>query len=199
MKIVDAVFALISGYAVGWVARDFLQEYGVDIGIMYSLLLHYLISLIFLFVLWLGEIIGKKFLFVFQATKHLMVGALATVIDLKIFESAAKFLSLFFPLPSLLLKAVSFLAATAIKYWGNKHWAFEKHEKEDVLKEVMQFFAITIVGLVIDVGAFYYFNAILGPQLAILPAIWLKLSVIAAAVIAAVWNFTAYKFLVFKK
>ncbi len=119
---------------------------------------------------------------VLQAIKHLIVGALATLIDL------AVFMVLFWMSP-LISKSISFLIATIIKYWGNKHWAFQKPEKDGMVKEASQFFLVTLVGLIIDVLSFYYFSFYF----------WRSVSVIFAAAVAAAWNFTAYKFLVFKK
>jgi putative flippase GtrA len=199
MKIIDIIFALISGYVVGWIARDFLKGYGVDIGFFYNLLLHYLLPLFSLFCLWIAYLIGKKFLFVFQGAKHLLVGAFVTVIDLKLFEFLVWGFSLFFAITPAVLKGVSFLVATSIKYWGNKHWAFEKHEKEDMIREISQFLIVTVVGLGIDVGSFFYFTKIMGPQFATPEPVWVKLSVILAAIVAALWTFAGYKFLVFKK
>src|SRR3989344_5833308 len=63
----------------------------------------------------------------------------------------------------------------------------------------LQFFMVTLVGLVIDVGFFYYFTKITGPQFGASNALWIKISVIFAAIMAAIWNFLGYKFLVFKK
>jgi len=199
MKIIDVFFALICGYSIGWVARDFIKDYGVDIGLLVSLVLHYVVPLFALFCLWIAFLIGRKFLFIFQAAKHLLIGAFATIIDLKLFEFLAWTFSLFLPVPPFIYKGGSFLVATSIKYWGNKHWAFEKHEKTEFTKEVTQFFLVTIVGLVLDVGFFYYFTKIMGPQFAIPAEVWVKLSVLMAALIAAVWNFLSYKFFVFKK
>jgi putative flippase GtrA len=117
-----------------------------------------------------------------QAIRHLLIGGFATLIDLAIF----KILFCFNPLTS---KSISFLVATAIKYWGNKHWAFKKPEKDGIIKEIIFFLVVTIVGLAIDIAAFTFFSFY----------IWESASVILAAIIAAGWNFTAYKFLVFKK
>ena len=119
---------------------------------------------------------------VFQAVKHLIVGGLATLLDLAIF------IALFWLNP-LVSKSISFLIATVVKYWGNKHWVFQKPEKDGMLKEVLQFSLTTIVGLAIDVASFYCFSFYF----------WQPVSVIFAAIIAAAWNFLGYKFLVFKK
>jgi len=124
--------------------------------------------------------------FVSQLVKHLFVGGFATIIDLIFFKVFIFFLPGFLIIP----KSVSFLIATSLKYLGNKYWAFEKYEKEKIIKEFLQFFAVTLVGLIFDVGSFLYFTKIMP---------WTELNVIFAAAVAAVWNFTAYKFLVFKK
>lgn len=198
MKIVDIIFALICGLTVNWVAFDFLKSYGIDFG-LYKWLLLWLLPIISLIFLWLASLIGRKLLFVFQAAKYLLVGAFVTVIDLKLFEFLVWIFSFAISQNQIIAKVTSFLFATFVKYWGNKHWAFEKPGKERVKLEVFQFFLITMVGLGIDVGFFFYLTRIMGPQLETPQELWVKLSVILAAIVAALWNFLGYKFLVFKK
>lgn len=199
MKISDIFFAIVSGFVTGWVAREILEGYGVEIGFLRGALLHYALPALFLLALWIAEKIGRKFLFVFQAAKHLIVGAFATVVDLKLFEFFVWTFAFFFPVTPVLPKAVSFLFSTLLKYWGNKKWAFEHHENGNLVNEFLYFFVVTAVGMVVDLVVFYYLVRIIGSQLAIPVEVWLKLSVIIAGAAAAVWNFTAYKFLVFKK
>lgn len=198
MKIIDIIFALICGWMVNWVAFDFIKGYGVDFG-LWRWLLSWVLPVVSLTALWLAFLIGRKLLFVFQGAKHLLVGAFATVIDLKIFELLVWAFSFTTPVSPNFSKGISFLFSTTVKYWGNKHWAFEKFEKEEMAKEVFQFFIVTIIGLALDVSAFYYFSSILGPQFNVPAGLWVKLSVIFAAVVAALWNFLGYKFFVFKK
>ncbi|MFH1762263.1 MAG: GtrA family protein [bacterium] len=198
MKIIDVVFALICGRVVAWIAADFLKGYGIEIAGLYSLLLYYVLPLFSLFCLWLAFLIGKKFLFVYQAAKHLLIGALAAVVDIKIFQLSAWLFSMVIIINPLVSKGISFLVATLVKYWGNKHWAFEKHEKEGI-KEMTQFFIVTFVGLGLDLAAFYYFIKIMGPQFQMPADVWTELSIILAAAVAFLWNFLGYKFIVFKK
>lgn len=183
MKKNDIVFAIICGLAVAWIAADFLSKYWWLFLIVLPIL-----SVIGLKI---TELIGRKFLFMHQAGKYILAGSFADVIDIKAFQ----FLFLILPF-SLPMKAVSFLIATAIKYWANKHWSFEKHEKENQGREVLWFFGVTLVGLLIDVVAFYYLTKL---NIAIPLKLWTELSIILAALAAAVWNFLGYKFLVFKK
>lgn len=182
----DLIFAIICGLAVSWIAVDFFGIYGLIFVILFPIL-----SAIGL---WLTDLMGRKIFFVKQAGRFFLVGAFADVIDIKVFQF------LFWLAPfSILFKAVSFLVATFIKYWWNKYWAFSAeggHEKENTYKEAAQFFLVTMVGLGINVVSFYFFDKI---EVGLPSNIWTELSIIFSALIAAIWNFLAYKFFVFKK
>ncbi len=190
MKIIDIVLAIICTETVVFLLGDVLK---LPLLLMLVAYLFFpVISLVFLFLMY---VMGPRMMLFFQIGKHLMVGAFATVIDLKFFE----FLLAVVLANPLVSKSVSFLFSTSIKYAGNKYWAFEKHGREDIYREAAKFLSITLVGLFIDVGVFYYATKVLGPQFGISMIIWTKLGVILAAVAAAAWNFAGYKFLVFKK
>lgn len=199
MKVIDIIFALVAGRIAGFLLGDFLREWDIHINLYWTLAIWIALPFIALAGLWLAHIIGRKFLFVFQAVKHLLVGGVATIFDLKLFELLVWIFSLVISLNPLIAKGISFLASTGVKYWGNKYWAFEKHEKENWHKEAFYFFCITLVGLFLDVAAFHYCTEVLGPQLGASSTVWLKLSVIFAALAAAAWNFLGYKLLVFRK
>ena len=198
MKVIDIIFALICGRIVAWLAHDFLKGYGIEIG-SYKWLLYFALPIFSLACLWLAYLIGKKLLFVFQAAKYVLVGIFVTIVDLKLFEFLVWIFLLFLTaINPIISKGISFLISTYIKYWGNKHWTFEKPEKEGIRQEIFQFVIVTIIGLGIDVGSFFYFTKIMGPQLGATEDVWTKLSVIFAALVAAIWNFLGYKVMVFK-
>ena len=199
VKVIDVIFALITGRVIGFVVSDFFKELGIETNFLENVIIWLVFPLVALFCLWVCHVIGRKFLFIFQVAKHVLVGAFATVIDLKLFEFLVWLLALVVSINPLVAKGISFIFSTLIKYWGNKYWAFQKHEKEDMRREIIQFFVITVVGLAIDVFAFYILTKVTGPQFGIRSVLWIKTSVIFAAIIAAVWNFLGYKFLVFKK
>ena len=199
MKVIDIIFALICGRIVAALAHDFLKGYGIEIG-YYKWLLYFALPIFSLACLWLAYLIGKKLLFVFQAAKYILIGIFVTIIDLKLFEFLVWIFSLSLTIINpVMSKGISFLISTYIKYWGNKHWTFEKPEKEGIRQEIFQFIIVTIIGLAIDVSSFFYFTKIMGPQLGAPTDVWIKLSVIFAALVAAIWNFLGYKFMVFKK
>jgi putative flippase GtrA len=175
----DIFISIICGLAVASVASDFFPAHG--------LLFFAVFPVLAVFGFLLCDIVGRKFLFVGQAGKFVLAGAFADVIDIKIFQ----LLIIFAPF-SLFFKGISFLIATTIKYWANKHWSFEKHEGGQAVK----FFLVTFVGLVINIVSFKYFSII---KTGIPENLWVELSIIFSALVAAVWNFISYKFLVFKK
>lgn len=199
MKPLDIIFALICGRVIGFLVSDFLKTWGVSVGVAYQIIIWLILPFAALLCLWIAQSIGRRFLFVFQAGKHLLVGAAATVVDLKIFELIVWFSGLFLMIGPLGAKSISFIFSTLLKYWGNKYWAFLQHEKEQMHLEMAKFFLITLAGLGIDLGAFYYATDVIGPRGSIPAVLWVKFSVIFAALAAAAWNFICYKFLVFKK
>lgn len=203
MKVVDVIFALICGRVVGFLVGDFLAEWGISIGPWQTLILWVAFPFLALASLWIAyEIfykVGQKALFVYQAAKHILVGGFATVVDLKAFEMFFWFFSLAFTANPLVSKAISFVISTAIKYVGNKFWTFQRHEKEHIHREIGKFIFVICIGLIIDVTAFHYISFSMGPQFGLENSLWIKISVVAAAIIAAVWNFLGEKFLVFKK
>ncbi len=196
MKKIDIIFAILSGWGVAWLASSLLKDYGIYIKFL-SLILAIGLPILSFIGLWISYLIGKKFLFVFQAAKFLLIGVLATLVDL----SAFKFLGVIFlgtAFTNLVFKGASFLIATFAKYWGNKFWAFEKMEKEGMGKEITQFYVVTAIGLGIDVGIFSLIVNKIGPQFGTPLATWNTIGVLIAAIVVSVWNFLGYKFIVFK-
>lgn len=183
----DIIFAAICGLLVSWLAIDFLGKLGFIFIIIFPILS--------VLGLWLTIYIGKRVKFVDEAGRFFLVGAFADVIDIKVFQL------LFFFLPfSIFIKAISFLVATLIKYWWNKYWAFENLEHNGPKKIIFDgqfavFLVVTLVGMGLNVASFYFFDKI---ETGFAPKLWTEVSIILAALVAAVWNFLGYKFLVFK-
>ena len=183
MKKNDIIFAVICGLSVAWIGADFFKDY--------TLIIFLTLPVLSVAGLLLCDIWGRRVILIRQAGKFVLAGAFADVIDIKVFQ----FLFLFAPF-SLIFKGISFLIATVIKFLFNKHWTFEKPGKDGMGEEAVQFFLVTLVGLGLDVASFYCFSRI---ETVIPTGLWVELSIIFAAIIAAVWNFLGYKFLVFKK
>jgi putative flippase GtrA len=179
----DIIFATICGLSVAWVAVDFLGSKGWIFFII--------LPILSISGLYITELVGKRFLFIHQVGKFALGGAFVSVVDIKVFQL------IFWLLPfSLTVKAISFIIATLVKYWGDKHWTFEKPEKQDIGKELAKFFMVATTGLLINVVSFYIFGKI---DNGLSDILWMEASIIFASLVVASWNFIGYKFIVFKR
>jgi putative flippase GtrA len=151
------------------------------------------------FCLWLAFLIGKKFLFVFQFAKFSLVGVLATIFDLGSLSFFIAWAGAKEGIEYSIFKGVSFLVATVSKYFVDKFWAFEKKETSGMKKEFLQFVAVTVVGLGVNVFTASLVVNVIGPQFALSQVVWANIGGIIAVLPTFLWNFVGYKFLVFKK
>lgn len=197
MKLADIILTIICGEASALVLADFVKEYDLYFIIKWASL--FLMPVLAIILLWFADLIGKKYNFVLQLTRYLLIGVLATSIDLGIFELLVWLIGIDIALVAGASKAISFLIAVCVKFIGNKYWVFEERNSKGIKEKLLKFIIVTFIGLLFDVGAFLYFSKIVGPQFGLSGDIWVKASVIFAAIIAVVWNFLSYKFIVFKK
>jgi putative flippase GtrA len=203
MKKADIILALISGEGVAWIAYSLLKGAEVEsiLGIAISSLLWTLFiifPILSLFGLWIGYLIGKKYLFVFQVAKFLLIGVLAVLVDLGVLNVLMSLFGIAAGWGFVLFKAVSFIVATFSKFWGNKFWAFERAETKKMGRELLQFYVVTLVGMAVNVGVASFVVNSVGPQFGLNLQVWANIGAIVAAVAGAAWNFLGYKFVVFK-
>ena len=193
-KLQDLTFATITGFVVAFIFIDFLEATKFA-----NLAWHlfWIFPVLSVVCLWISELIGKKYNFIHQAAKFFLVGAFSAVIDIKVYQVSVWLLA-FVLESSIISKCISFLVSTVVKYGGNKIWVFEKNGKDGIKKEVVQFFTITLIGMIIDVLTFYCATKFWQPT-TISTEIWTEGSIIIAALVAALWNFLGYKFWVFAK
>ena len=204
MKKVDIILSLLAGGGVAGLVYGLIIGSGVEevLGINVNFLgwfLFIFLPILALVALWISYLIGKKFLFIFQVAKFLLIGVLATLLDLGVLNLLMWIFDVATGQTFIVFKGISFLGATLSKYWGNKLWAFEQSEMKGVEKEFTQFFVVTLIGLGINLGITSLIVNEIGPQLGIALKVWANIGAIAAALVGAAWNFLGYKFIVFKK
>ncbi len=198
MKKIDIIFSLGIGEAVALFFYFILVNAGVKIAPLLPALA-ILLPLLALFGLFIAYLIGKKFLFVFQLAKFLLVGGLATVADIGVLNILMEKYGIDKGLYYVVFKGFSFIVATCFKYFVDKYWAFEQTEKKGMGKEFGQFFLVTIVGFVINVVIASVVVNMIGPKFGITEKLWGTIGALAATVVVFTWNFIGYKFIVFKK
>ena len=198
MKKIDIVLALATGEVAAWFFYGILRNLGIEIPFLVWILA-ILLPILALIGIWIAFILGKKLLWIFQAAKFFLVGVVATLVDLGVLNILIWFSGIATGLFFSIFKGISFIVATCSKYLGDKFWAFEKMEKVGMGKEFSQFFAVTLIGLAINVGAASLIVNVAGPQFGLTEKLWANIGAILAAFVSAIWNFIGYKFIVFKK
>ncbi len=148
--------------------------------------------------IWFVSLFEKKMPVLFQAGKSFLVGILNTFIDLGILTLLMETFQIFEGLSYLIFVGISFSAATLNSYFWNKLWTFEKKEAEIDLKQTSKFYLITIGGLLIHLAVTSFMVNFLGPQFGISKEIWAYTGKMVAVFLGFIWNFTGYKFIVFK-
>ena len=180
MKLIDVLITIVCGEALAVVLAELYPQ------ATYVFII--LIPLLTVAGMWALEKLNNRVFILFQLAKHVLVGVFAMFIDLETFQFISLFLGTSIAFFITTSKALSFLIAAIAKFIGNKYWVFEKMQRDGIKKELLMFFIITIVGLLIDLAAFIGFSCTFN----------VSISVILAAIVAAVWNFLGYKFIAFK-
>ena len=198
MKKVDIILALITGEITAWFFYYLLKDVAALKIENLGLILAISFPVLALGGTWIAWLMGKRFLWIFQLAKYLLIGVLATIIDLGILNFLMWTSGIAIGLWYSVFKGISFIVATCAKYFGDKFWAFEKMEKSGMRKEFSQFFIVTLIGLGLNVGAASLVVNVIGPQFGMNEKIWANVGGIAAAFAVTAWNFIGYKFIVFK-
>lgn len=199
MKKIDLILSLVTGEGVAWLFVWLLKNSPLNLPILNWILVIFF-PILAIFGIFIAEIIGRKFLFVYQLAKFLLVGAFFAVFDLIILNFLMAWLGITKEamIKYALFVAISFIVVTIFKYFANKYWAFEKKEKERIEKEFTTFFLVTAISGFIQVGiASLSFKFLVSVGISELLAG--NIGKIIGIVVASVWNFIGYKFVVFKK
>ena len=200
MKKIDVVLSLVTGEGVAWLFIWLIKN-SPNLNFPFlNWLLPILFPILAVFALWVSYTIGKKYLFVYQLAKFLLIGAFFAIFDLIILNLLMEEfgISKDSGLKYSLFVAISFVIATTVKYVADKYWAFEKSEKGQMGVEFVKFFLITLVSGVIQVGvASVVFNALSSSGMT--DVVLGNVGKILGIAVASVFNFICYKFIVFKK
>lgn len=191
--------SLITGEGVALLFLWLIRNSPLNLPVL-SLFLPVACPILAIIFIYFAEIIGKKFLFVYQLAKFLLVGAFFAVFDLIILNLLIVWLGISKEqiIKYALFVAISFVIVTILKYFANKYWAFEKREKERMEREFAVFFVVTTIsGILQVVFASFAFKTLISLKFPELLAG--NLGKIFGIVLASLWNFLGYKFIVFKK
>src|SRR3989338_5365647 len=91
-------------------------------------------------------------------------------------------------------KAISFVVANVNSYLLNRSWTFaqERADKSTGV-EFSQYFVVSLIGMVINVGVSTFVNSHLRPKNPLLEKYWPQISALFGTAFGLLWNFVGYK------
>ena len=152
-----------------------------------------------LFYILVGSFFKEKFSAIFQLFKFTLTGSLNTFIDFAVLNLLMQTLQVASGWYFSFFKLISFSCAAVNSYFWNKFWTFKKKETKVGTKEFSQFYLITGISLLINVGIASLIVNVMGPQFSLSETLWANVGALGGVLGAFIWNFLGYKFIVFKK
>jgi len=200
MRKIDIILALITGESVAWLFVWLIKNSpNIDLPFLYWLLP---VSFPFLaiFGIWISYLIGKRYLVVYQLAKFFLIGAFFAIFDLIILNVLMEYFGISKDegVKYAVFVTTSFIIATTIKYIADKYWAFEKASREEMKLEFGKFFTITLISGGIQVGVASFIFALAISLFGMTELVVGNVGKIGGIIVASVWNFLGYKFIVFK-
>ncbi|MDW8280035.1 MAG: GtrA family protein [bacterium] len=146
----------------------------------------------------IAYLIGKIIPVLYQFAKFSAVGTLNSFVDFGVLNLLIFLTNIAFGWWYTLFKAISFICGTTNSYFWNRYWTFEAEGKPKI-SEAAKFYTIAIVGGFLNVSvASLVVNGITRPEF-VSVNLWANIGALCCIFSALLWNFSGYKFLVFKK
>lgn len=138
----------------------------------------------------------RVFAFAAQLAKFGMVGLVGFAVDITVFNLLRA--TIFSPeaLASgpIWAKVVSTILAILANWVGNRYWTFSKERRSQTLREGLEFFAVSLVGMGIGLACLWVSHYVLGYTSVIADNIS---SNVIGLLLGAIFRFTLYRYWVF--
>lgn len=207
----DYKFAISAGFLIGLLLLPVLQTAKPELFEKFAIAIVPFFLLATPIGLRIAFLIGKKIAIAYQIAKFGLIGLLNTLVDLGVLALITLIFATYLQISSTtaligvvsfysLFKAISFIVANISSYFWNKYWTFDQGTKRQTKSEFVQFFAVSVIGFLINVFvASVVFKIILGSLLSFTPGQLGLLGAAAGSIAGLAWNFIGYKLWVFKK
>ena len=197
MKRSDTISVLVLGEIIAIFLIFVLKNLGYFSNLLWLSLI--ILPPLALFAFFIAYLIGKKILVILQLAKFIVVGFANTAVDFGVLNLLMLLANVVSGGLYSIFKGISFCVSVVHSYFWNKHWTFQKKQKEETGKVFLQFFVVSLIGLAINVSiASLIVNYISVPG-AIPPKIWANIGAAGGSIGGLAWNFLGYKFIVFEK
>lgn len=135
-----------------------------------------------------------------EAIKFIVTGVSNTAVDFIVLNILIAIFGITSGDPHyILFKAISYIVASTNSFILNKWWVFKNKRQADP-KEVGSFAMVSGIGLVVNTLVslvVFHVGTLLYPSFS--PQMWANIGALSGTAVVLVFNFFAYKFLVFKK
>ncbi len=207
----DYRFSLAAGLMIGILILPVLKAASPDLFNKFFLIVVPFFLLATPLGLRIAFMIGKKIPIIYQIAKFGIIGVGNVLVDLGVLSLLTMLFSLKFKIETStamigvvtfysLFKGISFIVANVNSYFWNKYWTFNQGKKKQTKSEFLQFFAVSVVGFLINVFvASVVFQIILGSLTSLNEGQLGLLGAAAGSIAGLAWNFVGYKLWVFKK
>jgi len=135
----------------------------------------------------------------FQLGKYGVIGVLNTLLSAGIYNFLIFITNIASGLTVDLFFIVAFVITVTNSFFWNRYWTFEEKGMETVGKEAFQFFFVSGIVAVINIGILHIIVNVIGAPSGIDLKIWANIALALTIITAFFGNFFGYKFLVFKK
>jgi putative flippase GtrA len=127
--------------------------------------------------------------------KFAIVGGIGFVIDTGTLTLLVFVFGLSTDKRRLLAKSISFTLAVLSNFFWNRRWTYPESRSKPIQKQLVQFFALNLVGLGINLGVFAFADALLTPLVGHVLALYG--AQVSAVTVAMLWNFLANRFITY--
>lgn len=207
----DYCFSIAAGLLIGLLLLPILKAANPGIYSKFAIVIVPFFLLATPIGLRIAFFIGQKIAIIYQIAKFGLIGLLNTLVDLGVLALITFIFRSYFNIESTvaivggitfysIYKATSFIVANINSYFWNKHWTFDQGNKTQTRAEFVQFFAVSIVGFLINVFiASFVFKMVLGSLTGLSKDQLGLIGAAAGSIAGLAWNFIGYKLWVFKK
>jgi putative flippase GtrA len=194
----DLFIVSIIGFLVGWLVLLPAANLGVKISPAIAAISVLFFSVLAPILLAFLHFLSRFFKVLEQAGKFLAVGTLNTLLDISVLNGLIYLTGIARGWHFTLFKATAFLIASTNSYFWNKFWTFESYSKINP-GEYFFFFLVTLFGAFINTTVASFIVNVLGAPAGFSLKLWANVAALIAVFFSMLWNFSAYRYIVFKK
>lgn len=135
----------------------------------------------------------------FQLGKYGVIGVLNTLLNAGIYNLLIFLTNVASGLIIDLFFIVAFVITVTNSFFWNRYWAFGRTGTETVGKDAFQFFFVSTIVAIVNIGILHVIVNVIGAPAGMDLKIWANIALAFTIITAFFGNFFGYKFIVFKK